>query len=547
MRLFFTLLLFSTYSLVFSASSSYSEFLNNRLEEFKKLASNGIPIDLEGLQREVSYELSGLTHFERIKNEKKHFIETIQTKVREAYQYSLSITQDPEQSRTDVLDMVEKDLKNFDEDFQPHVRRIALNVLNEGLIKVSLESFDLTAIDESISEMLKQRKLTLLPASKREIVKEMTPVTGFTQTSTPLAAGGGPNRVEKVDKLDSDYIGIMSYPSREALVEALTVYKLSERWVSMANTTTRVGVEQKSRERTSVKLYAEFMGTRSLGGKEWDFYRIYSSYATVMAEGSYPAYDYEGRFDFFRRDGQFNIMTEDEKPLFRHMYFTCIGQIHYESYDSWTGEIRLRGEFFPLTKFVGAGGAGVEYFERHDTGKVSINNVTMNSRRVQVPMDVGGKEFTLSDLISVCNNDYLDSTVSNGRTVKQNLDTMMRNLLAGMTYTHRDTVCNTDSHCNDWFDFELNKVDRYNSKAECHENTKNGIFACKSRGTTGSFCPLYEGDGFKLTRSNFEKECARGYSCVEIMKGRVKEFFGKKILTEPYVGECRKIRESSEI
>jgi hypothetical protein len=163
--------------------------------------------------------------------------------------------------------------------------------------------------------------------------------------------------------------------------------------------------------------------------------------------------------------------------------------------------------------------------------------VTLSSRRVLVPDSIDGREALVSTLARLCHNGYMNTRTSNLKTVKQNLDTMMRNIVSGLTYVNPSMQCVTANHCVNWYNRDVIWMHKQNTVPRCIQTRgSDSLMTCQLRGVEKAACAVVK-DGKRVSSGMFEYTCAENYRCTITHQGG---WFQNGRLLDPWKAECRK-------
>lgn len=459
--------------------------LQNRLSELAPLGAKGL--DLDALKREVGYENQQLSTKQRARLEADLLLKQIRFGVQAAYQAALKATGNAEAARAKVRENALQDLEHIDPALADDVRLVVDDALSGGFQQAP-PSVTLTK-QLADASLLRQEVLqgsALTPVVLKEKVPNPSAIEdihlGPKTTQLPRDTGGA---------LATDNLGVLRYNSRQEMAQAMvSATDSSERWVATANVNFRSNRMTGYEENISLQMKAEFLGFEVSAGPVFKFRRTLTSTANFSGEGMNPLVDGRGFFDFVVRDSLNNV-----RPNRRFIFFTCELESDIEF------EERVGGGFK-----VGGPGADIQQINGF---RQSVN---MSSRRILVPDAIGGYQTNLAMLEQTCHNEFVMARLSNGRTVKQNMDASIANVIAGTIYVNNAMECVKDSHCDGWYKKHLSFLsDESTTTAECVQTTNKAVMVCAKRGIQGASCPvkgeIQYGIGGMM-------ECAKGYTCI---------------------------------
>lgn len=475
------------------------EHLESRLNELTVYRSHGL--DLDVLQREAAYESLDLTLDQRANSEAQILVQSVRSAVLRGYQAALEETGSVEEASQQVRINVERDMHLVAPELQADMKMIVEDVLRNP-VEVSQA---LPVSDTLLSSMKERSKL-------RQQVLEQAPLSNKAITTKAVNSKNG---------LVLDLKGIKQHETKTNFVNALADDQSeSERWVATSNVQATSGISRGHEEEISMQVSAEFLGVKVAAGPVFTFKKYITSAADFKGEGLYPIFDSRGSFDFILRDKFGNPKKEKGKIGRRYVMMSCNVTSSVESEAALKGGFKVAG--------VGAEGKVVEKY---------TNSVLFESRRVLVPDTIDGRAVTVGTLAQICHRDFPRAVTSNGRTVKQNLDTMIRNLISGLTYVNPSLKCVTDAHCVNWYNKEVIWMHKYNTTPKCVQERNNpSLMTCQLRGVQGAACAVYDG-GKRVSSGMFEYTCNTGYKCVITHKGG---WFQNWELWDPWRAECRK-------
>ncbi|MBY0518031.1 MAG: hypothetical protein K2P81_14075 [Bacteriovoracaceae bacterium] len=462
------------------------EALTSRLTELESYRNNGL--DLDALTREASYERLDLNLEKRAWIESQIIVQNIRAAVLRGYDAALEQTGSVDGAAKLVRANMDKDMNLIAPELRDDIRTIVEDVLKNP---------NPTNADLAVSD-------TLLNSMSQRSVERMQVLLQ------------GAQNISEIKELSSDRKGQVEHNTTSALVSALADDQSeSERWVSTANMSARSGVTRGSEEEFSAQVSAEFLGVQVAAGPVFKFKKYISSYVDMKGEGLYPIFDAQGKFDVVLRDS----LGRPRKGR-RFMMFTCELESNVES------ETAIKGGF----KVMGIGGEG-------NVLQKFTSNVNFSSRRVLVPDSIDNREATVGVLAKICHNDFMKARATNGRTIKQNLDIMTKNLASALVYVNPALKCLRDSHCNNWFNKEVIWMHKVNTTPVCVQEKNNpSLMTCQLRGIQKAACSVYQ-EGKRVSSGMFEYTCKTGYRCVITHRGG---WFQNWELWDPWRAECRK-------
>lgn len=468
--------------------------LENRLLELQSYSDTSL--DLDALEREAYYEQARLSVEQRAWLEGQRLHRQVKEAVLRGYELALASTGSASEARTQVIKDMESEIYLIDEALQDDIRKIVLDVLDAPLF-VSQEA-ELTG---PLLESLKERSL-----QKVDLLGQ------------PLQNA---NEQESESFVEENENKNINNQTSAALGKALVDDQLeSERWVSTSNMTAASGVTTGRESEFSAQVSAEFLGVKLSAGPVFKFKNTVSTYVDLKGEGLYPLFDAQGRFDLILKDGRGRARQVNGRTARRFMSFTCEASSNIES------EAVLKGGF----KVAGIGGEG-------GVTKKFTTSVTLSSRRVLVPDSIDGREALLSTLARICHSQYMTTKTSNGKTVRQNLDTMSRNIVSGLTFVNPGMQCVTSNHCANWYNREVIWMHKQNTVPRCIQNRgSDTLMTCQLRGVEKAACAVVK-EGKRVSSGMFEYTCAENYRCSITHEGG---WFQNGSLWDPWKAECRK-------
>ena len=457
-----------------------------RVESLKKLTTAAPMLSIEAYERELVYENLGYSLEQRANAEANLLVSKMSEHILSAYEEELLATGSANEAIANVKAAIVKDLELAD----PALRDELLTLSSDTLKKAS---------QGGISKEVETRGL------QARLLKGVTERSNFLNKEKDccdedkVVLGGDPvyptiNRSKDSEKKE--------YATKEELLSSLVSDRDSTRWVSTSNQSINIQVMRKSGGKVNLQVKIEFLGVGIDAGPQISFKREFATNATIMAEGLRPVLLSDGNFDFFKRDGAGKIIVKNGKGQRRFISFICDTELNF------------------VTEYTGQGGftfmgMGAESSYSRDYG----SKVSMTSRRVALPEYVNGKTATLKFLSDLCHNDFLNARFTNTMTVRQSLETMMKNLVASLRFSHPKTKCAIDEHCFDWFNKEIIALARVKNYPRCVEEKREKFFSCSLRGLKGQNCALYDKAGARISSGSFEFACDKGLKCVQTKEG----------------------------
>ena len=466
----------------FISATSFSSFAGvsfkqkqMRVESLVKLQNLVPNLAFDAYQRELGYEARNLSIDARAKNETNLLADKIRNQVTQAYKAALENKLSPELAREEIKTNMEKDLELA----APELKNELLSLAN-----LTLDSIDAGGASEEVEYQ------NIESVMKKEVIKR----TIFLNTEDQEMIVG-PLKSKKDSNDDSKRL---DYNSTEELLSSLVSDRESSRWVSSSNQTIRTATITKIEANISLQVKFEFLGASVEAGPSISFKRQYSTNADIMAEGLTPVLMNDGNFDYWKRDRAGKVIIEDGIAKKRYVSFACSTQLEFST------DYKGSGGF----KFMGVGADA-------SISRTFANTVTLASRRIALPESVANKSTTVKYISALCHNDFLKAKFNNTMTIKDSLNIMMKNMVAGLTFSHPKTKCATDDQCSSWFDNEVISVLKNNNVARCSEESGREKFrACHLRGLKGQNCPVFEG-GKRTSSGEFEYSCDIGLKCVK--------------------------------
>ena len=458
----------------FSALGSVSfEEKKNRVEFLQELTKS-TSLNVDAFHRELNYEKLNLSFEKRAANEAQLLAEKVKLQITNAYE-----------AAEEIRNAIEKDLVLISTDLQDEMRKLSLDTL-EALQRGSVSSeTDLSNLETALMKGVEERSAFL-----NEEGMDMLP---------PAMASDDSRRLKYTQKAD--------------ILESLTSDRESVDWISTASNTMKSAESRKVDSKVTLQVRVEFMGIGVEAGPAITFRREYKTNVTINTEGMQPALNADGSFDFTTRDR----MGREIKNKRRFISFNCDADLGFETEYAGAGGFTFAG--------VGAS-AGVS--------KKFSNSVNIASRRILLPEQIAGKKVTMKSMTELCHNDFLNARVTNNLTVTGALNVMMKNVVAGLRFTHPKNKCATDQHCAEWFKKEVITLAKNNNKARCVENTREKYMQCELRGQVGQSCIVLDAKGKRLSSGNQEYTCDKGLKRVQTQEAG---------FMSPAKGQCRPIKK----
>jgi hypothetical protein len=451
-----------------------------RVQSLMKLHLHAPSLVFEDYQRELEYEKQGLTVEHRAKKETNLLADKIRHQVTIAYDAALKENKSPEVAREEVKIAIEKDLALANSEMREELLSLALDTLNNIENAPISEEVDLSTVEVVMMKKVEMRQLFLNSDGGHD--------NGVAQV------GVDPINPKANTSKDSEK---KDYATKAELMESLTSDRESSRWVSAANQTVRTAEIVKNETKLSMQVKVEFLGATLEAGPVISFKREYSTNAVIMAEGLSPVIMRDGNFDLSKRDTAGKLVLKSGKIQKRYVAFFCDVDLKFSTEAAGAGGFKYMG--------MGADVSISKSFE---------NSVNMQSRRIALPESVANKTMTVKYISELCHGEFKQARFSNNMTVAQSLDIMMRNVVAGLVFSHPQTKCIQDSQCKDWFNTEVITAHRYKNTARCVEDSGDKHRFCQVRGLAGQSCIVREG-GKQTSSGEWEYECNIGLKCVK--------------------------------
>jgi hypothetical protein len=448
-----------------------------RVQSLMKMHLHAPSLVFEDYQRELQYEKQGLTVEHRAKNESNLLAEKIRQQVKIAYDAALKENKSPEVARTEIKIAIEKDLALANSEMREELLSLAIDILNNIENAPVNEEVDLSTV-----EVVMMKKVVA-----RQSFLNSEALDGDPQGADPI----NPKTNTSKDSERKDYA------TRAELMESLVSDRESSRWISTANQTVKTAEIVKSETKLSMQVKVEFLGATLEAGPVITFKRDYSTNAVIMAEGLSPVIKKDGNFDLSKRDSSGKVVLKNGKTQKRYVAFFCDVDLKFSTEATGAGGFKYMGM-----------GADVSI------SKTFENTVNMQSRRIALPESVANKSMTVKYISELCHGEFKQARFANNMTVAQSLDIMMRNVVAGLVFSHPQTKCIQDSQCKDWFNTEVIAAHRNKNTARCVEDSGDKHRFCQVRGLSGQSCIVREG-GKQTSSGEWEYECNFGLKCVK--------------------------------
>lgn len=444
----------------------------NRVEYLETLSKTATSMNIEAFHRELKYEAEGLSLSKRAENESLLLAEKIQIQVLKAYEEALK-KNGTQEAAAEVLSAIDKDLALINEELREEIRELAVNALENAQRGQTGISHNLEKIQESLLKGVKERSEYL--NQEEEFIPE-------------------PLMLTNSGKVDSSH-----YNNKQALIDALVSDDVNNTRVFTSNVNFKSSEMFKFDSKISLQLKVNFLGVALDAGPTFSFNRQYITHYEAIAEGLHPALTPTGHFDFTKRDTLGRVVSKNGKPQKRTINFACSAVLNFS------------------TEYSGAGGFSVMGLGGNvQSAKNYANSVEMNSRRVVIPETINGKVVNVQMLSNICHNDFLKAKITKTMTVANSLNIMMKNVVAGLSFTHPKTSCAVDSQCRNWYNNEIISLVKRNNVARCVENKKEKYMACELRGRENQACPVYNEKGRRVSGGAMEFTCDQGLYCKTI-------------------------------
>lgn len=459
---------------------------NNHFHFIQRIGEVAPAINVEAYERELKYLQEGLSLEEKARSEANLLAEAIRLQVIKTYEAELENLGNSLEAYESIRSMIHRDLELADSEMRDELLKIAEGALLSMVKAPRSEALDLSRLENVFMNDIKMREAYLL--------------------SDPA-----PLEFQKNKSAKSISNSSINFKSRKELVDALVSEEDNTRWYRSSSTVFKSGEAVSVGANISLQVKIEFLGVSVEAGPRISFKREFSTNVTVHAEGLEPVIDGSGKFiHYVKRNGK---LTSQKRVV----GFSCDASLKFN------------------TDYEGRGGFKVAGMGMDNSfNKEYSNLVTLNSRRLQIPEHVGRDVVDLHYLSEICHQYFLNARINNNTTVKDSLNLMMKNVINGVRFSHPDTQCAIDSHCNKWFNTQVLPILRNKSKPRCVQNN-GGVFSCVLRGTQGQACAIYE-NGKRTSSGLGEYICDKGLRCVKV---RNAGWFQGGRLYQPSIGVCR--------
>ncbi len=447
--------------------------------------SDAIPaVSAESYHRALSYEKFNLTMEDRAKRETNILVEKIKTQVALVYNNVLTETGDPELARTAVKAKIETDLK------------LVAPELRDNIEAISLRALDATQNGELSIE-------TSAPAIESDMLKITTTQSNFLNSGFIKFSAGSMMSLKSVQlppaPTNVTKGNATEYKTGKELVEALVS---SEASIYGGNFSSSMGVSTGKSTTigasVSYRVNVNFLGTNLNAGPSISFSRTYSTSAFISGDDLKPMMTKDGQFDFYLRDQSGKIIEKNGIPQKRFITFSCSANLGFQTNYDGSGGFSV----------VGIGGS--TSISRNYSSSVNIN-----SRTVALPEYLEGKSVTLSSLGQICNKEFMNVKLMNNMTLKDSLNVMMKDMIASLVFTHPNTKCVLDKHCEGWFNKNIRPIAGPTAVPRCLEESREHFMACYARGLSGAKCAVYQNKKLVSDGTN-EFSCDRGLHCRQV-------------------------------
>ncbi len=471
------------------------EQMENRIKELNIYRNNGL--DLEAIEREAVYEANDVPLDQRAWMEGQLLIQGLREGVLKSYLMAIGDAQESEDAPAIARDLIranmEKDLHLLAPELQADMKAIVEDVLANPV----WESNELPLSDKLLENM-KERSLNRLEL----LSKPTAQPSEFTNLAGDNKSSG--SRIT----------------TKSALVVALAGGSSPDDFEARYNTKARSGVSLASEENFSAQVSASFLGVKISAGPTFSFKKKITSLVQFGGEGFAPIFDAQGRFDLVKRGTNGQPVLAGGRTIPRRVAFACEVSAEVESEAAIAGGFSVAG--------IGGDARIVKTYK---------NDVELSSSDLLVPDTLDGRLTTVQTLATICQRDFLRAQTSNGRTIKQNLDTMIRNLVSSLTYINPAMKCMVNSHCNNWFNKEVLGIHKYRTVPRCIQERGNpSVMTCQLRGGLGANCAVVR-DGKRVSNGWFEYTCDTGKRCAVTKQGGWGGFLNTQWI--PWQGQCR--------
>lgn len=472
------------------AGVSFEEKLDrvNELEALP-LSEN---FNVEAYRRDLSYERQGLNFETRAKVEANLLASKMRTQIVEAYSAALEDTHDARLATEEVKKAILKDLELAAPELKTELTQLSLAIL-EDIERGTSTEINLKSTQNYLLEGVKDRSEFL-----------------NSESGLVLKSIESDKNKKPADKYE--------YDTKQEILQEL-VGEGSGKFASGASVDVRTNVQTSNSADISLQVKMEFLGVSVEAGPQISFKRDYSSVAVLSGEGLTPFLLPDGNFDIWKRDSKGKIVKQGGKEVRRNISVGCNVDLKFTTNYSGGGGFKVAGV-----------GGGVKF------ARTYTNSVNLGSRRIALPEYVAGRSVTMKYLSDLCHADFINSKISHSMTVKQSLNVMMKNVVAGLTFSHPETKCGEDAHCYDWFGTNVISLAKIKNFPRCVEGREK-IRSCQLRGLKGQNCAVIE-KGKRTSDGMFEFQCDVGLKCV---KTRSAGWFQNYEIYEHAKGSCQPI------
>lgn len=480
--------------LSFSSLAVTMEEKEMRIEALRSLENSEIKLDINSYEREINYDKRGLNLKQRAREEANILASQIRQQIALAFSEALDTQGNVEDAKEIVKQDILKDLEMADDSVKEELISFSLNIL---------EQMDVNSVSEEVNLPNIEARMLVAVKERNEYLNKVI--------TTPKAVVVDEKR---------------EYANKSEVIKALVSEEPSVRYVSTSNQTIQTAQASTTDTHVSLQVKIEFLGATLSAGPQINFRKNFKTSATILADGLYPVMYNDGNFDFVKRDASGKAIKEKGKELKRYVSFSCDAELHFVTDYVGGGEFKVAG--------LGAGAKKMKTF---------TSSVNLSSRRILLPEFVDNKTFTIEDLTNLCHRDFLKAKASNSLTIEQSLNILMKNVVAGLTFSHAKTKCVQDSHCYDWFNKEIIPLGRVKNFPRCvQESNSEKNFTCALRGLEGQACSLYDNTGKRITSGIFEFVCDKGLKCVQTKQGG---WFQNWEIYESAEGRCMPINRKT--
>lgn len=458
-----------------SLGSTEFQIKRMRVQSLMELQPSAPMIAFEAYQRELDYEVRGLSNEARAKNETNLLADKIRQQVYTAYQSALAEHNNPGLAREEIRNAIEVDLEQAAPELKHELLNLALDTLNHIENGGISQQVELSQVEEAMEkEVVSRRKFLELPDTLELFNESVQPTANASKDS------------EKKD-----------YKNKAELIQSLVSERDSSRWVSAANQTVKTAQVVKTDSKISLQVKMEFLGATIEAGPTISFSRELATNAVLVSEGFSPVIKKDGTFDRVKRERDGSVSMKNGKVVPRYIAFFCDADLKFASDATISGGLKYMG--------IGTDTTVTSSFQ---------NTVSLQSRRIALPESVQNKEMTVKYLAELCHNDFMRGKYNNKMTVRQSLDVLMKNVVAGLVYANPKTKCAQSSDCSSWFKNEVISLQKKNNVARCVEHKKEKYRFCQLRGGVGQRCPVIE-NGKRTSSGQGEYFCDQGLRCVK--------------------------------